>query len=42
MELVIVFETLVITDLVRAQNFPKNYHFLSPDTHTYVRVGIRA
>ena len=22
-----------IIDLVRSQNFPKNYHFLPPDTH---------
>ena len=22
-------------NLVRKQNYPKNYYFLSPDTHTY-------
>ena len=27
-----------IIHLVRTENFPKNYHFLPPDTHTYVRV----
>ena len=27
--------TLII-HLIRAQNFPKNHHFLLPDTHTYV------
>ena len=25
-----------IINLVRTQNFPKNFYFLPPDTHTYV------
>ena len=29
--------TQEIIDLVRTQNFPKNQHFLPPDTYTYVR-----
>ena len=28
-----------IIHLVRIQNFPKNQHFLLPDTHTYVCVS---
>ena len=28
-----------IINLVRTQNFPKNYYFLPPDTHTYVYVS---
>ena len=32
-----------IIHLVRTENFPKNQHFLPPDTHTYVRAyqGVR-
>ena len=25
--------------LLNTQNFPKNYHFILPDTHTYVYVS---
>ena len=28
-----------IIHLVRKQNFPKNQHFLLPDTHTYMCVS---
>ena len=28
-----------IIHLVSSQNFPKNWHFLLPDTHTYVSVS---
>ena len=30
---------LRIIHLVRTQNFPKNYHFLPPDKHTYVCIS---
>ena len=30
---------LGVVHLVRTQNFPKNQHFLPPDTHTYVCVS---
>ena len=28
-----------IIHLVRAQIFPENFYFVSPDTHSYVRVS---
>ena len=31
--------TPMVIHLVRAQNFPKNYYFLPPDTHRYVCVS---
>ena len=30
---------LGIVYLVRTQNFSKNWHFLPPDTHTYVYIS---
>ena len=32
---------LGVIHLVRPQNFPKNYHFLNADMHTYVCVCAR-
>ena len=32
-------EELRVIHLVRTQNFPKNEHFLPPDTHTYLCVS---
>ena len=31
---------LGVIDLVRTQNFPKNYDFLLPDTNTYVKLPL--